>query len=222
MGKNCSARITSCRGYANGSRVPQTYVLRDSENSTFKVFCDFANDSNITWTLIQSYSLHNRATFRKGLWLDIPKNILDPTKSWSSYRLPAAKMQMIQNDSTKWRVTCEFDKNLTAIERDSMRGSKADLDILTFNVFGKCKKVDYINIRGYNCSNCTVKLYQRPTYALHTDSIQAAKTCEFKLLREGKQCSNSGEDNFGQYECINPKHRCSATAQSTTQTWLGG
>lgn len=222
-GQNCSIKITSCRGYANGTRTPQSHVIRDDENQAVKVFCDFEKDSNISWTLIQSYSLEHAQTFRKPFQKDFGKNQKDPMLTWFSYRLSKARMESIQKKSTKWRVTCDFDKDLKAITRtDFMHGSKVDLDIMTFSGHAECKKVDYINIRGYNCSECTAVLYQEINgYPFHIDSRKSNSKCEF-TAKNAIYCSTGGEDNFGMYRCANAAHRCSTTQNSTTQTWLGG
>ena len=220
-GENCQTRITSCRGYANGSRIPDTYYIRDHRNKPRKVFCDFEKDSNISWTLVQSYSLENSKTYQKPFFTDYPQNANHPTKNWFSYRLGLASMTSVQNDSTKWRVTCDFDKNLTVIKKDFMEGLKADVDILTFKGEEICKKVDYVNIRGHNCSNCTTVLYQTSRYPLHIDARKTKSKCEFTVT-DPIGCPTGGEDSFGLYNCHNPMHRCSATDNSTTNTWLGG
>lgn len=228
-GQHCQTRITSCRGYANGSRIPGIYDIRpshDYKNKKLKVFCDFEKDSNISWTLMQSYSLEHSKMYQKPFYTDFPQNVGKLRNnlakiSWFSYRLGKAVMESIQSDSTKWRVTCDFDKNLTAIKTDFMQGSKADVDIMTFNGFGTCKKVDYVNIRGYHCSNCTAVLYQTSVYPFHIDARMSETKCEF-TVENTKWCLLGGEDSFGLYNCVHPEHRCSATQSSTTNTWLGG
>lgn len=225
-GKNCDTRITSCRGYANGSRTSGVYHIFDSDNVIYKVFCDFEKDSNLSWTLVQSYSIENKKMFNKPFFSDLSKNAENPLENWYSYRIPKVRMESIQTDSTKWRVTCEFDKDKTAIKTDLMQGSKKDVDIMTYDVFGECKRFEYINVRGYNCSNCTAALYQRQTYPLHSDARGSIKLhCDLKVANY-TVCpfgqGTSGEDNFGLYQCQNKQHRCSATSKSTTQTWLGG
>ena len=132
-GKNCLTKITSCRGYANGTRNPGIYYIRNHENKPVKVFCDFERDSNISWTLVQSYSFENRKAYQKPFFSDFPMNASKPANNWLSYRLGKQMMNLVQNDSTKWRVTCDFDKTLTAIKTDFIEGTKADLDIINFN-----------------------------------------------------------------------------------------
>ncbi|XP_028406265.1 uncharacterized protein LOC114528752 [Dendronephthya gigantea] len=220
-GKNCEARITSCRGYANGSRIPGIYNILDSANVSYKVFCDFEKDSNLSWTLVQSYSIEEKAYFQKPFFNDLSRNAESP-ENWHSYRISMPRMQSIQNDSTKWRITCEFDKNKTVNKTDFLLGAKKDVDILTYDEFGVCKRLEYANVRGFDCFDCTLVLYQRTGYSLHSDALRSQqKNCDLKV-DVAKQCGSGGEDNFGFYHCQNVEHRCSATPKSTTQTWLGG
>ena len=219
-GEKCQTRITSCRGYANGTRNPDKYYIRNREDKAVRVFCDFEKDSNISWTLVQSYSLGLHKVYQEPFFTNLPKNSSKPT-NWFSYRLGKEMMQWIQTDSTKWRVTCDFDKNLTAIKTDYIEGEKADVDIMNFNGLEKCKKVNYVNIRGHNCSDCTAVLYQTSNYPLHIDARKSKTKCEFTVT-DPKSCSSGGEDSFGLYNCPHQDHRCSATDTSTTNTWLGG
>ena len=170
---------------------------------------------------MQSYSLEHSKTYQKPFFTDSPMNTNKPANNWFSYRLGKQMMNLVQSDSTKWRVTCDFDKTLTAIKTDFIEGTKADLDIIKFVGFEKCKKVNYVNIRGHNCSNCTAVMYQTLSYPLHIDARKSKTECTFTVT-DPKSCSTGGEDSFGLYNCRNPEHRCSATNNSTTNTWLGG
>ena len=80
--------------------------------------------------------------------------------------------------------------------------------------------MEYINIRGYDCYDCTATMIQRINYChLHTDS--SLKSCEFKSASNGSVKSGEGEDNFGYYNTINPLHRCTSGYNATTQWWFG-
>ena len=99
-----------------------------------------------------------------------------------------------------------------------MRTSLADCNILTLptGVDGACFLFKFINIRGHECVNCTVPLWNiNGTYPLHTDTY--FHRCEFN----GTEGVIKFEDNFGFYRAINPSHRCSSGPNSTTQFWLG-
>ena len=101
-----------------------------------------------------------------------------------------------------------------------MRTSLANCNILTLptNVFGQCFQFEFINVRGHECVNCTVPLWQiKGSFSLHTDTYFAS-SCEFNA----NQGALVSEDNFGFYGVVNSQHRCSSNSLSTTQFWLGG
>ena len=85
-------------------------------------------------------------------------------------------------------------------------------------IIGLCYKFEIINIRGFECLSCTAPIwYRKNKNSLHADSSR--ELCEFK--------GNSGdvvddEDNFGNYEKVNPAFRCTSSGNSTTQIWMGG
>ena len=54
-----------------------------------------------------------------------------------------------------------------------------DVNILTFNGDGTCKRVDSVNIRDYNCSNCTALLFQNCYYPFHVGATQLL--CDLKV-----------------------------------------
>ena len=88
---------------------------------------------------------------------------------------------------------------------------------MTFLGAGICKKVEYINIRGHQCAQCTSKWWQlNKGEAPHIDSRSTG--CE--LVATPGAVSN--EDNFGLYFAYNKKFRCSAGSLSTTNWWFGG
>ena len=211
-GNRCQEPIKSCRGYF----LPTSgnYTIIDDDNQPFQVFCNF--NATTSWTLIQSYQLEEKAEFRKPFFTNDPKNAEIP--NWLSYRLSKVRMQSIQRDSSRWRMTCQYDTdglNYT----DYVEGLKVRLDILTL-VYSRCIKVEFINVRGYSCTNCTAKLKQKDNRPFHHDSYYSPRQCEFKL-NAIQQCGPRREDNFGYYSCVNTAHRCSMNGRSTTQTWLG-
>lgn len=179
----------------------------------------------MAWTLIQSFSLENVVHFKHQFQKDMPSNMFNP--NWNSYRLSRLQMESIKVDSTKWRITCEFQQNKRVDYRDYIRASLQEVDILTLNEEA-CQNVEYINVRGNNCTNCSAYLYQTSSLSLHFDSFNSLKaepeftTCDFKAhgaITCGAQIG--GEDDFGWYRCPNEEHRCVTHNNSTTQTWLG-
>ena len=79
-----------------------------------------------------------------------------------------------------------------------------------------CKKMEFVNVRGHQCAQCTATWWQASNLA-HIDSSYATK-CQFKPATG----SVASEDNFGYYGAINNKFRCSAGPDSSTNWWFGG
>lgn len=230
-GNLCQRPITSCRGYANGNRVPGKYDVLDAEMKPFEVFCDFDRASSMTWTLIQSYQLQRVKQFRHSFFIDTPVN--PGTPSWQAYRLSRNSMERIRDDSTKWRMTCRYEvSDRTDLYKDYVRGDNQEIDILTYDN-ERCVLLEYLSIHGKDCRDCTAFVVQSHTlnhtrylFPLHIDSNRYIPfvigcTCKHGT---GKLCSlnEGGEDNFGYYYCINSKHRCSESKTATSQTWFGG
>ena len=84
----------------------------------------------------------------------------------------------------------------------SVAPSTEDFNIVDYLGGGKCKKVEYINIRGHIGIHLTVPFWQAANgYFLHTDSSHT--NCQFKP----KSGSVSSEDSFGYHWIINHKFR---------------
>ena len=184
----------------------------DTDKKLYEVFCDFDTNSTMAWTLIQSYQYKNNHQFKNNpLTKDRPVN--EDTPVWHSYRLSKSRMKSIQEDSSKWRMTCRYDTdglNYT----DYVRGSNKELDILTYARGASCKEVEFINIRGHECTGCKADVFQGDTLTLHI--YPSNKKCSFQVINF-PDC----EENFGYYNCINEKHRCTSSQKSTSQTWFG-
>ena len=138
-------------------------------------------------------------------------------QNWNLYRLSLARMKSLQRHSTHWRATCSYPTHGVDF-RDYVRGSFKDFNIVDdLAVNNKCKKVEYINVRGHIGIHQTVAFWQiANTYSLHIESSHTG-SCQFKP----KSGSLSSEDNFGFYGTVNPKFRCTRDGKSTTQWWLG-
>ena len=123
-------------------------------------------------------------------------------------------MESVQKYTTLWRITCSFQTK--GIDyRDYVRGKKQELDVITFQGSDICKKVEYLNIRGHNCSRCTAIFYQTDLYSLYIDS--RSTYCDF----DGSSGAAYSEDNFGSYIYINLAFRCTENQESTTGMWFG-
>ena len=221
QGEQCEQLIRSCRGYSKGSRIPGNYTVFDANGEPFNVFCDFdTTNSSMTWTLIQSYMLENKRHFQVPYSQDSPVNQNDP--SWIQYRLSKSRMEFIQQDSRKWRLTCRYDTD-GVVYTDYARGLNSQVNVLTLADDG-CRNLEYINVRGYSCSSCSANMKQTGNYHTFIDSYYSSELCDFKPANS-KLCPSRipmpGENSFGFYQCANPQHRCSSSINSTTQTWFG-
>ena len=173
------------------------------------------SEAGSAWTLVMSFALKNRLMeqFRvKRMQHDAPVN--EDSPNWNLYRMSLTQMNHLKSQSTHWRVTCSFPTHKVDYT-DYVRVNFTNFDIMTFHALGICKKVDYINIRGHQCAQCTSKWWQY-NYAAHLDSSLTG--CQF-LPTKG---SVPWEDNFGWYGTYNNKFRCSAGPLSTTNWWFGG
>ena len=210
----------SCLDYLqNGVTQNGFYVLSDDQGLPYEVYCDLSYEPGSAWTLVMSWSTakyRDLPYFQTKLFPeDAPINEGSP--NWYIYRQTLARMNTVGSRSTHWRATCDVN-NLKMIDyEDYLRGRFRDLDILTWQGGRTCFPIDYVNIRGKAAgSGTTMAFYQvSGKYILHTDSTDTG--CEFYYEMEPIV------DFFGYYgDGISSAFRCSATAESTTQWWLGG
>ncbi|CAB4010127.1 Hypothetical predicted protein [Paramuricea clavata] len=215
----CEKKLKSCRDYKDGTRVPGNYTVVDKNGNPYQVFCDFnKNYGANTWTLIQSYSLENKNGFASPFTMDNPRN--EDNFTWIDYRLSVERMTYIHEQSVKWRITCNYGTE-GSLYNDYVRALIADVPLFTlFTNQGKCVPVQRISIRGKTCINCKAYMVQSYELPLHFRAKQSNQ-CNFKVPQT-QSCPPESEDNFGNYNCINPKHKCSSSSSATTQTWLGG
>ena len=132
-----------------------------------------------------------------------------------SLRLGLQKMKDIRSSSTMFRITCSFSKYKSDIYRDYLRAELKHLDFLKFKEKDYCCQVDRINIRGHKGNSTTVAFTQKSEIPFHIDSSKSQ--CSF----DAKGNSVVGEDNFGKYKYTNMQFRCTESAESTTEYWLG-
>ena len=175
------------------------------------------SEPGAAWTLIESFALKNKAIQKinkRPLQTNAPVNEKSP--NWNLYRMSLPQMRHLKSQSTHWRVTCSF-PNFGIDYTDYVRAKFADFDIMTFLGYGVCKKVEYVNIRGHQCAQCTSKWWQViNTFGPHIDSYEGG--CQF-VPTQGAAFS---EDNFGFYDHVNKKFRCTSSPLSTTNWWFGG
>jgi hypothetical protein len=188
------------------------YVIHDGTES-YVVFCDINTEIGFAWTLIESVALkHNSLVATKAFFADWPINENSP--NWNVYRLSLGRMSRIRDHSTYWRATCEFPSK--GIDyRDYVRAKLSDVDPVTYNGNGICKAVEYISLRDHVGVKTSVAFWNSNSCHMHTDSSSVG--CSFKP----NVGATSSEDNWGFYGAVNPKFRCTAKAESTTQFWMG-
>ena len=191
------------------------YVIFNSTNEPFSVYCDLQSEPGFVWALIQSFSLANKDTFKLiGFGTDSPLNESNNEFDWNSYRLSLSQMRSLADHSTHLRATCNFPTDGLQYT-DYARAKLAGHDI--FGEWDKCTMYEYINIRGNNCSDCTAFTKQEhdKAWVIRSKYLQ----CDF----EGSSGAVQSEYNFGRYHSlgINPNHRCTSSPTSTTQHWFG-
>ena len=220
-GRFCQERrALSCKEQLQKIRRSGVYQLFDPTTiSLYEVFCDANSEKGFVWTLIESFSRHNKNEFaNKPFYKSYPIN--QDAFTWSKFRLSLPRMIATANRSTHVRATCNF--NTEELQyRDYFRAKLSDTDVMRLN-FDGCKKYEFISIRGYNCTNCTAHFVQSDVWHAHTDSHWAPSVgCQFTSPSGDAVKSDGGEDNFGFYRAVNPVHRCVSNDDSTTQWWFG-
>ncbi|XP_046843107.1 uncharacterized protein LOC124437136 [Xenia sp. Carnegie-2017] len=181
------------------------------------VYCDLKSEPESAWTLVMSFAFNNKQLGQfqsKALQEDAPVN--ENSLNWEIYRMSNSQMNYLKSQSTHWRATCSYPTKKVNY-RDYVRAKFSDFDVLAFAGSGICKKVEFINIRGHQCAQCTSKWWQvLNTYMAHIDSSSSG--CQL----HPSAGSISSEDNFGYYGTFNKKFRCTANRFSTTNWWFGG
>ena len=220
FGKFCEKSPISCKQLQLEAKKPKrstVYTLYDPANKAFyQTFCDFTS-YGFVWTLLDSFSLANKNHYKdQPLFEDHPVN--QNSFKWNKFRLSLSIMNSTLSHSTHFRATCNFNTD-GLVTRDYLRGKTTDFNILLLKGEA-CLKMEYINIRGHDCYNCTVKMTQRTTWHIHCDSHYLDR-CQFTSAISGSVRGRGGEDNFGLYDTTNSLHRCSSTNDATTQWWFG-
>ena len=214
-------RPKSCVEYGQqGAYKDGVYKIYDNSGNTFPAYCDLRSEPGIAWTLVMSWSRENRgiSSFKRAPFqINAAEN--ENSSNWDRYRLSLKRMRSLQAHSTHWRATCSYPTHGIDF-RDYLRGNFKDFNIIDFLGSCTCKRVEYINIRGYNGTNLTAPFWQiLERFTLHIDSRYSRYTkCEFNAASTGAVLS---EDNFGYYGSFNTNFRCTQGTQSTTQWWFG-
>ena len=140
--------------------------------------------------------------------------------NWQAYLIKRHYLVWLRDHSTHWRATCRYDTDGT-VYTDYLRASFEDFDIVkvTPKVDSSCQKYERVNIRWNECANCTAGTwYRKDDSPLHIDSSKR-RGCEFDGSQRGDAVGS--EDNFGYYQDVNSKFRCTSSLEATTQFWFG-
>ncbi|XP_046863391.1 uncharacterized protein LOC124457149 [Xenia sp. Carnegie-2017] len=216
VGKRCEKKARSCQNFLGQS--DGWYQIFAKENNVAKVYCQF--DSLNVWTLVMSYSLQFRAQYRyQPYYKNFPRN--ETNETWEDHRLSFDAMMSIKDDgNTLWRITCSYgDKDWNKTDLVVATHENAPILKLNRKEF-VCLHVSFIDIKGYNCTNCSIPFWQNDKYIFHTDNTHARTMCNLKNF-QSSVCSDMGEDNFGYYVCYDTTHRCASSENATTQLWFG-
>ena len=174
------------------------------------------SEQGSAWTLVVSFTLQNRAVDqirRHPLQINAPVN--EKTPNFNIYRMSLSQMTSLKSQSSHWRVTCSFPTHGVDY-KDYARANFADFDVMTFLGDTVCKKMEFVNIRGHQCAQCTATWWQKiNAYAAAIDS--STTSCHLNPTAG----SVASEDNFGYYVSINHKFRCSVGPDSSTNWWFG-
>ncbi len=212
------------------------YKVMDWGVPEYEVYCHF--DSDVAWTLVQSYSFANGSSnkkfkqFRKTLANNQP--VGENALNWSGYRLSKPRMKSIKDNSTFIQFTCDYEKNLAINKSDYVqiplqiiKRDSENVDVLEFS--GPTSRFGIYqgrgNIGGYDLTHCQIKLYQNTKRPIHvvfanfqTDDNPA---CEHDLFNRTRRRF----ELFGDFHNISKEekefHRCATNDNSTTQVWFG-
>ena len=176
---------------------------------SYQTFCDFTSETGFVWTLLESSALPTKFQ-DSAIYKDYPVN--QNSFAWNKFRLSWSIMNSTLTHSTHFRAPCNFNTD-RLVTKDYLRVKTTELNILLLKG-GPCVTLEYINIRGHDCYNCSVWMIQETTWHLHSDSHYGGDYCQFKSAKTGSIAGYS-EDNFGYYDTVNPLHRCSSRDNST-------
>lgn len=218
----------TCAAHGKGL-VSGLYPITLPSGNKMNVYCDFHSQPGFVWTLIESFAFADMLKYQaKAFVRDFPIN--QDTFNWTDYRLSRSVMLHIRSNSTLFRATCKYDTD-GLVMRDYIRGLLTNFDIMMHANGTVCAHVQYINVRGINCTECTSHLRQTTLVHAHVNSGYGVHIgCQWDgsqgMMTITYQTATGNsivyDLNFGSYyDPVNPAHRCSSSPSSTTQWWLG-
>ena len=197
------------------------YSIEDGSGNLFTTYCDFTSEPDFVWTLIETFtfSLGVNKDDGYGLWDfqdNWPRN--EESLDWNDFRLSKAAMYHIRDQgATHFRATCDFDKPDFDIDAEYLRGKIATVDFFgpgNDYINSQCFEYERVRVYGGGCDNCTAETWHGNGYHAHLEDDQ----CD---LKNALSYYGSHREYFGYYQAVNNGHRCSSSAGSTTQWWLG-
>ena len=206
----------NCSEFLPGSHASGNYSIYDDNGNPFTVWCHLDHAQGKAWTLVTSVSLGNVAeTSLTKIQLKLNAPVNDNNPNLYQYRMSLTRMKQIRAMSTYWYAVCNFNGTMSD-RRDTVRGKLSELDPIAYTGNGECRKVEYINIRGFTCKQCTVLWYQVTGNMLHVDS-SVDGSCDL----DARCGAVSSEDNFGLYGgSVNNNFTCTENDASTTSWWF--
>ena len=184
----------------------------------------------MAWTLFTSRDSHQNCG---PFWAAFsPWNANQTEINWARYRLLKSTVLHLSEKSTHWRTTCEYEK-MDIDYVDYLRSKINETnpmayDHRNFANAGQCRLVEYVNIRGRQCTDCTVFLGQGAGCILHSSSVRNSDICgcDFDSSNFLSDC-RTGSTEEAYFNCLGAgcnsgKHRCHTVTESTTQFWIGG
>lgn len=218
-GDTCNIVPKSCASYNQSSDKTSGFrIIHGQDNKIFSVFCHFTSEYSMT--LVMSYSRINSSKFRKyGLGIDFPR--YENALNWGDYRLSLARMKGIRDHgSTHWIFTCTYQvRGLSEV--DYLRSKFSVTDIITFkqNPATCTQKLEFVNIRGKSCQDCSVTFGQSDDKIFWVSGKNIA--CGGLTGLDERSCSTTlYVQYFGYYSCRTFTHKCSEENDSTTQLWF--
>ena len=137
--------------------------------------------------------------------------------NWDAYRLPSSQMEELKSSQSHWRITCNFPTQGLDY-KNYVQASFTQFDVLSFMGENVCKTVEYMSVKGHNCSLCSVAWWQGNTGFLHHDLSYG--NCEFES--SARKVSIVNADYFGYYRHADNSFPCSRDNSSSTNHWFGG
>ncbi len=208
----------SCAGLlASDPSTPSGLYIVDPDGASgepgFIVWCDMESDGG-GWTLVESFARHQAGAYAPlSFTLDAPRNAGEPDSS-EDHRLPVDAMGALQQGAREFRITCNMGGG------DHIQGPLASVSPhgldLTDLTGSQPVAVTALSARGQSCPAGTVTLRQGigPGH-LHLLASDLSGLCPAAVSG-----ALPGEQLFGGYQVSSTAHSCTATTNSTTNTWV--